>query len=897
MSTFGSPAKSYSDVRNLNLKGGVLGTGLIRWKPPTSGATTNWSSNPFSSDDYGLYLNSSGALAFSSAGTVTVLGAAGAGSTPSWDAIFALDKTLNVAGTTFTIDNSTGNNNVLTLTNSGAGSGAVIQITNAGTGADIDGTSDTWTVSKTGAAGFLSVATATVNGAGAGITIGDSGANVITIGTNTNTITLAKATTFSSTVTVTDGLTDLISTSNTVAALRITNNTASTWGAAAASAGVAVIRSTSLTTGSLLRLQLTEGTLTTGNYIDAYDVTGAGLVFEVGKYGATTIAGTGGSTVFTITAGDMVLSDASVAITDADNAASFTVTNNTATSASVVVLAGSGVFTGTTTTSWMTLTPSGLTTGTALYLAAAGATTSVGVVDVIGAVLSSGSLVRLTTNTAAFTTGGKALEVDLVAATAGNGITVTTTGAYTGTGLAVLTAGAMTTGVGLSVISTTGLTTGSLIRATSSTAGAIATNGAISFAATGDFTSTSNQGYVGILANTTVAGTAMSISGTSMTTGVGLYLTNGTSGMTSGSLVRVAASGTGTIATNGIVSIRHAGIYTSTGNVGVLDVVASALVGAGTVARFAATAASQTAAEVVNITQSGATLTAYTGSVLSLTAGFSGASSTGNGMLITAVHDVAGNALKIVNNALTLGAATGILVSHTTSVLGAGTSLVRISSTSIDTGTTTGVLLDLSSTAGTTATQILGTFSALTTGTGMSLSTAALTTGTILLLSAVEATIQTTGFYIRCYDGAANDFSVSKYGATVIAGNAIGTAALTITNGDLVLSSGNAFLGGKIIFNGTETIAAGGTSTALSLTKSLHYIDADAGGDTFTLADGVNGQVTTILLTSSTGTATITPANLAGGTSVTLNADGDSVVLQFMDTEWFILGGNSYAVV
>ena len=102
---------------------------------------------------------------------------------------------------------------------------------------------------------------------------------------------------------------------------------------------------------------------------------------------------------------------------------------------------------------------------------------------------------------------------------------------------------------------------------------------------------------------------------------------------------------------------------------------------------------------------------------------------------------------------------------------------------------------------------------------------------------------------------------------------------------------------GKFILASTETIAAGGTTTALSLVKTVHYIDADAGGDIFTLADGVAGQVMTILLTSSTGIATVTPANLAGGTSVTLNADGDSVVLQFQDTEWFILGGNSYAVI
>ena len=49
----------------------------------------------------------------------------------------------------------------------------------------------------------------------------------------------------------------------------------------------------------------------------------------------------------------------------------------------------------------------------------------------------------------------------------------------------------------------------------------------------------------------------------------------------------------------------------------------------------------------------------------------------------------------------------------------------------------------------------------------------------------------------------------------------------------------------KVIFAGTESIAAGGTSTALSLTKTVHLIDADAGGDTFTLADGTAVPIVT----------------------------------------------------
>lgn len=244
--------------------------------------------------------------------------------------------------------------------------------------------------------------------------------------------------------------------------------------------------------------------------------------------------------------------------------------------------------------------------------------------------ITTGSALKISNgNTTNFTTGGKLIEADMGAAVAGNGLTVTTSAAYTGTGLAVLTAGAMTTGIVLSLISTTGLTSGSLLRATTSTAGALATNGAVSIRATGAFTSTSNAG--------------------------------------------------------------------------VLDVQASATT-AGTVVNFQSTAAGQTSATVLNIVSSGYT-TGMTGNVVAITS--ASTTGTGNSLLITNVNTTAGNALKIVSNALTLGSGTGILVSHTTSVLGAGTSLVRISSTGIDTGTTTGVLLDLSTTSAVGATQVL----------------------------------------------------------------------------------------------------------------------------------------------------------------------------------------------
>ena len=126
------------------------------------------------------------------------------------------------------------------------------------------------------------------------------------------------------------------------------------------------------------------------------------------------------------------------------------------------------------------------------------------------------------------------------------------------------------------------------------------------------------RGSIRATQHATTAGTIASISGTALTTGVALYIANGTSGLTTGSAIRVAVSGTGTLATNGVVSLRHAGIYTSTSNSGLLDVQASALVGTGTVVNFQSTAASQTTANILNITQSGATLTGYTGSIVSL---------------------------------------------------------------------------------------------------------------------------------------------------------------------------------------------------------------------------------------------------------------------------------------
>jgi len=507
--------RSYTGLGGINLR---ASNGAVRFETPTSAPTTT-------SGERLLYVNSSNELIYDNGSSAVVVGVSGGGSTPTWETLFAADATFTMTpDNTFTIaGNRSTATDVVTMTNVAGGSGAILQFTNSTTSnKDIDGTSSNWSVLGTGVMtlkGLTFAAASTITSTAGDMTwtLEDNDATALKIGSSGATTMVTFVTTdnsesvnFGNAIQVTDGIATFISTSNTVSNVLVTNNTITTFGANASSAGAVCIRSTSLTTGSLLQLQLSDTANVGGFYLTCRESVGGTNDFTIGENGVVVALGTAGSNSFTLSNGDVLMSDGSLTMTDADDAASFSVTNNTATTASVFVLAGSGVFTGTTTTSFLTLTPSGLTTGTALYLPVAGMT--------------SGTAVSVVAATANFTTGGKLLSLDSTAAVAGNHISVATTGAYTGTGMLLMSAGAMTTGVMVSLTSTTGLTSGSLFRATSSTAGAIATNGAISLSATGAFTSTSRIGFFNIAANTTASGTIAHISGTSVTDGTVLSL-------------------------------------------------------------------------------------------------------------------------------------------------------------------------------------------------------------------------------------------------------------------------------------------------------------------------------------------------------------------------------------
>jgi hypothetical protein len=62
------------------------------------------------------------------------------------------------------------------------------------------------------------------------------------------------------------------------------------------------------------------------------------------------------------------------------------------------------------------------------------------------------------------------------------------------------------------------------------------------------------------------------------------------------------------------------------------------------------------------------------------------------------------------------------------------------------------------------------------------------------------------------------------------------------------------------------------------------------------LADGAQGQVKIVSHIVDGGSVRVTPTNLDGGTYVTLDAVGDTVVFLFNDSAWQIIGGYGHAV-
>ena len=92
--------------------------------------------------------------------------------------------------------------------------------------------------------------------------------------------------------------------------------------------------------------------------------------------------------------------------------------------------------------------------------------------------------------------------------------------------------------------------------------------------------------------------------------------------------------------------------------------------------------------------------------------------------------------------------------------------------------------------------------------------------------------------------------------------------------------------------------ADGSTNTAINVTTAITEINATSATHAAAMADGSDGQIKTIINVSTGGTnnIVITPANLRGYTTITLNAPGETVTCLFKNSNWNVIAGNGYAL-
>lgn len=87
------------------------------------------------------------------------------------------------------------------------------------------------------------------------------------------------------------------------------------------------------------------------------------------------------------------------------------------------------------------------------------------------------------------------------------------------------------------------------------------------------------------------------------------------------------------------------------------------------------------------------------------------------------------------------------------------------------------------------------------------------------------------------------------------------------------------------------------SDSAVSNTTSITTISTGSASGTFTFADGVQGQIKVIVMLADGGyDATINPANLAGGSSITFTDVGDAVVLVYITSQWFVVSNNGCTI-
>ena len=95
----------------------------------------------------------------------------------------------------------------------------------------------------------------------------------------------------------------------------------------------------------------------------------------------------------------------------------------------------------------------------------------------------------------------------------------------------------------------------------------------------------------------------------------------------------------------------------------------------------------------------------------------------------------------------------------------------------------------------------------------------------------------------------------------------------------------------KLVLSGTpQTLSSAG---AISVATTTTKITSPDNNGTLTIADGVDGQVKTIIMVSNTAGHTLSITSNIGHSSIAFSAAGHTATLIFQGTVWYFMGGTA----